>query len=391
MYFLIGIWGGPRRIYATIKFFLYTMAGSVLMLLAIFALYFAGRAVLPAPSFALPALLGVVVPPEKQTWLFLAFALAFAIKVPMVPFHTWLPDAHVEAPTGGSVILAGVLLKMGTYGFLRFALPLFPDATRALLPLVAWLAIAGILYGALVALAQADVKSLVAYSSVSHLGFVMLGIFALNVQGVAGALLQMVNHGLSTGALFLLVGMLYERRHTRMLADFGGLFRVIPVYGGVLLVIALSSIGLPGLNGFVGEFLILAGTFKFWPLYAVLGAAGVVLGAWYMLRMVQQVLFGPVRHEANRNLRDLTVAEVGILAPILLLVVWIGVYPAPFLSVSEASVKALLARVEQGAAVGAAAGGVDGQAYGRPARAAGAEASLVLPREPQARAAGGQP
>jgi len=392
MYFLIGVWGGPRRIYATIKFFLYTMAGSVLMLLAIFALYFAARAALPAPSFALPALLGVVLPPEKQTWLFLAFALAFAIKVPMVPFHTWLPDAHVEAPTGGSVILAGVLLKMGTYGFLRFALPLFPDATRAFLPLVAWLAIAGILYGALVALAQTDVKSLVAYSSVSHLGFVMLGIFALNVQGVAGALLQMVNHGLSTGALFLLVGMLYERRHTRMLADFGGLFRVIPVYGGILLVIALSSIGLPGLNGFVGEFLILAGTFKFWPLYAVLGAAGVVLGAWYMLRMVQQVLFGPVRHEANRNLRDLTVAEVGVLAPILLLVVWIGVYPAPFLSMSEASVKALLARVEQGAAaVGPAAGGVDGQAYGRPARAAGAEASLVLPRAPLARGAGGQP
>ncbi len=392
MYFLIGVWGGPRRIYATIKFFLYTMAGSVLMLVAIFALYFIGRAALPAPTFALPALLGVVVPPEKQTWLFLAFALAFAIKVPMVPFHTWLPDAHVEAPTGGSVILAGVLLKMGTYGFLRFALPLFPDATRTLLPLVAWLAIAGILYGALVALAQADVKSLVAYSSVSHLGFVMLGIFALNVQGVSGALLQMVNHGLSTGALFLLVGMLYERRHTRMLADFGGLFRVIPAYGGVLLVIALSSIGLPGLNGFVGEFLILAGTFKFWPLYAVLGAAGVVLGAWYMLWMVQQVLFGPVRHEANRNLRDLTVAEAGILAPILLLVVWIGVYPAPFLSVSEASVKALLARVEHGpSAVGPAAGGVDGQAYGRPARAAGAEASLALPRRPQARAAGGQP
>jgi len=392
MYFLIGVWGGPRRIYATIKFFLYTMAGSVLMLVAIFALYFIGRAALPAPTFALPALLGVVVPPEKQTWLFLAFALAFAIKVPMVPFHTWLPDAHVEAPTGGSVILAGVLLKMGTYGFLRFALPLFPDATRALLPLVAWLAIAGIWYGALVALAQADVKSLVAYSSVSHLGFVMLGIFALNVQGVAGALLQMVNHGLSTSALFLLVGMLYERRHTRMLADFGGLFRVIPAYGGVLLVIALSSIGLPGLNGFVGEFLILAGTFKFWPLYAVLGAAGVVLGAWYMLRMVQQVLFGPLRHEANRNLRDLTVAEAGILAPIFLLVVWIGVYPAPFLSVSEASVKALLARVEQGAAaVGPAAGGVDGQAYGRPARAAGAEASLALPRAPLARAPGGQP
>ncbi|MGH7364737.1 MAG: complex I subunit 4 family protein, partial [Candidatus Methylomirabilales bacterium] len=334
---------------------------------------------------------GVVLPPGEQTWLFLAFALAFAIKVPMVPFHTWLPDAHVEAPTGGSVILAGVLLKMGTYGFLRFALPLFPDATRAFLPLVAWLAIAGILYGALVALAQADVKSLVAYSSVSHLGFVMLGIFALNVQAVSGALLQMVNHGLSTGALFLLVGMLYERRHTRILAEFGGLFRVIPVYGGVLLVIALSSIGLPGLNGFVGEFLILAGTFRSWPLYAVLGAAGVVLGAWYMLSMVQQVLFGPIRHEANRTLRDLTLAERCVLAPILLLVVWIGVYPAPFLHPSEASVKALLARVEQGAAaVAPAAGGVDPRAYGRPAPAPRVEGARVAPGETQARVTGGE-
>ncbi|MGH7376541.1 MAG: complex I subunit 4 family protein [Candidatus Methylomirabilales bacterium] len=391
MYFLIGVWGGPRRIYATIKFFLYTMAGSVLMLVAIFALYFIGRAALPGPTFALPALLGVVLPPGEQTWLFLAFALAFAIKVPMVPFHTWLPDAHVEAPTGGSVILAGVLLKMGTYGFLRFALPLFPDATRAFLPLVAWLAIAGILYGALVALAQADVKSLVAYSSVSHLGFVMLGIFALNVQAVSGALLQMVNHGLSTGALFLLVGMLYERRHTRILAEFGGLFRVIPVYGGVLLVIVLSSIGLPGLNGFVGEFLILAGTFRSWPLYAVLGAAGVVLGAWYMLSMVQQVLFGPIRHEANRTLRDLTLAERCVLAPILLLVVWIGVYPAPFLHPSEASVKALLARVEQGAAaVAPAAGGVDPRAYGRPAPAPRVEGARVAPGETQARVTGGE-
>ncbi|MGH7394104.1 MAG: complex I subunit 4 family protein [Candidatus Methylomirabilales bacterium] len=390
MYFLIGVWGGPRRIYATIKFFLFTMAGSVLMLLAIFALYFTGREALPGPTFALPELLGVVLPPGEQTWLFLAFALAFAIKVPMVPFHTWLPDAHVEAPTGGSVILAGVLLKMGTYGFLRFALPLFPDATRAFLPLVAWLAIAGILYGALVALAQADVKSLVAYSSVSHLGFVMLGIFALNVQAVSGALLQMVNHGLSTGALFLLVGMLYERRHTRMLADFGGLFRVIPVYGGVLLVIALSSIGLPGLNGFVGEFLILAGTFRFRPLYGVLGAAGIVLGAWYMLWMVQQVLFGPVRHEANRNLRDLTLAERCVLAPILLLVIWIGVYPAPLLSRSEASVKALLARVEQGAAaLEPAAGGVDPRAYGRPAPSPRAEAARAALRDLEARVTGG--
>jgi NADH-quinone oxidoreductase subunit M len=392
MYFLIGVWGGPRRIYATIKFFLYTMAGSVLMLLAIFALYFKARAALPGPTFALPALLGVSLGPEEQTWLFLAFAVAFAIKVPMVPFHTWLPDAHVEAPTGGSVILAGVLLKMGTYGFLRFALPLFPDATRAFLPLVAWLAIAGILYGALVALVQADVKSLVAYSSVSHLGFVMLGIFALNVQAVSGALLQMVNHGLSTGALFLLVGMLYERRHTRMLADFGGLFRVIPVFGGVLLVIALSSIGLPGLNGFVGEFLILAGTFRFWWPYAVLGAIGVVLGAWYVLWMVQQLLFGPLRQEANRTLRDLTLAERSVLAPILLLVVWIGVYPAPFLSVSEASVRALLARVEQGpAAVAPAPGGADGRAYGRPAPSPRGEEALAGLRDPLARVTGGRP
>jgi NADH-quinone oxidoreductase subunit M len=376
MYFLIGVWGGPRRIYATIKFFLYTMAGSVLMLLAIFALYFAGREVLPSPTFAFPGLLGVPLAPGQQTWLFLAFAVAFAIKVPMLPFHTWLPDAHVEAPTGGSVILAGVLLKMGTYGFLRFALPLFPDATRAFLPLVAWLAIAGILYGALVALAQADVKSLVAYSSVSHLGFVMLGIVALNLQAVSGALLQMVNHGLSTGALFLLVGMLYERRHTRMLEDFGGLFRVVPVFGGILLLIALSSIGLPGLNGFVGEFLILAGTFKARPLYGALGVIGVVLGAWYTLWMVQRVLFGPVRHEANRSLRDLTIAERCVLAPILLLVVWIGIYPAPLLSVSEASLRALLARVEQGPGAGQ---GAEARAYGRPASPRGSAAALAEP------------
>jgi NADH-quinone oxidoreductase subunit M len=254
----------------------------------------------------------------------------------------------VEAPTAGSVILAGVLLKMGTYGFLRFALPLFPDATRYFTPLLSWLAIIGILYGALVSMVQPDLKKLVAYSSVSHLGFVMLGIFALTTQGVAGAILQMVNHGLSTGALFLLVGMLYERRHTRMIQDFGGLARIIPVFTAVFLIVTLSSIGLPGLNGFVGEFLILVGTFRVNVLYAVLGTAGIILAAVYMLWMFQRVMFGPVTHDANRGLSDLSPREVAVLVPVLVLIVWIGVYPQPFLRTTEASVRQLLAQVNLG-------------------------------------------
>jgi NADH-quinone oxidoreductase subunit M len=349
MYFLIGIWGGPRRIYATIKFFLYTMAGGVLMLIGIMALYFlSGAQPGREYTFDLLRITGVALPFQTQVCLFLAFAVAFAIKVPMFPFHTWLPDAHVEAPTAGSVILAGVLLKMGTYGFLRFALPLFPDATRFFTPLVSWLAIIGILYGALVSMVQPDLKKLVAYSSVSHLGFVMLGIFALTTQGVEGAILQMINHGLSTGALFLLVGMLYERRHTRMIQDFGGLARIIPAFTAAFLIVTLSSIGLPGLNGFVGEFLILVGTFRVNVLYAVLGTAGIILAAVYMLWMFQRVMFGPVTNEANRELMDLNAREVAVLVPVLVLIVWIGVYPQPFLRTTEASVRQLLAQVNLG-------------------------------------------
>jgi len=353
MYFLIGIWGGPRRIYATLKFFLYTMAGGVLMLVGIIALYFlSGAAPGGEYTFDLLKLTGVRLPFQTQVWLFLAFAVAFAIKVPMFPFHTWLPDAHVEAPTAGSVILAGVLLKMGTYGFLRFALPLFPDATQYFTPLVSWLAIIGILYGALVSMVQPDLKKLVAYSSVSHLGFVMLGIFALTAQGVAGAILQMINHGLSTGALFLLVGMLYERRHTRMIADFGGLARVIPVFTAAFMLVTLSSIGLPGLNGFVGEFLILVGTFRVNVLYAVLATAGIILAAVYMLWMFQRVMFGRVTADANRGLVDLTPRELAVLTPVLVLIVWIGIYPQPFLRTTEASVTRLLAQVQRDRALG---------------------------------------
>jgi NADH-quinone oxidoreductase subunit M len=346
MYFLIGVWGGPRRIYATIKFFLFTMAGGVLMLVGIIALYYlnGGR---PGAEFTFDLLkiYGLELPFATQAWLFLAFAVAFAIKVPMFPFHTWLPDAHVEAPTAGSVILAGVLLKMGTYGFLRFALPLFPEATRYFTPLFSWLAIIGILYGALVSMVQPDLKKLVAYSSVSHLGFVMLGIFALTIQAVEGAILQMINHGLSTGALFLIVGMIYERRHTRMIEDFGGLARVIPVFTAFFMIVTLSSIGLPGLNGFVGEFLILVGTFRVNLLYAVLATSGVILAAVYMLWMFQRVMFGTVTRDENRRLADLTPREIACLVPVVLLIVWIGIYPRPFLVPMEASVKQLLAQV----------------------------------------------
>jgi NADH-quinone oxidoreductase subunit M len=347
MYFLIGIWGGPRRIYATIKFFLYTMAGGVLMLLGIISLYYLNGARAGGEyTFDLLRLYGLSLPLQTQLWLFLAFAVAFAIKVPMFPFHTWLPDAHVEAPTAGSVILAGVLLKMGTYGFLRFALPLFPEATRTLAPLFAWLAVFGILYGALVSMVQPDLKKLVAYSSVSHLGFVMLGIFAFTLQGATGGLIQMVNHGLSTGALFLLVGMIYERRHTRLIADFGGLARILPVFTVCFLVVTLSSIGLPGLNGFVGEFLVLAGTFRVNVPLAVVASLGVILAAVYMLWMFQRVMFGQVTHEANRRLLDLSPRELATIVPVIVLIVWIGIYPKPFLEPTEASLKQLLAQVQ---------------------------------------------
>lgn len=354
MYFLIGVWGGPRRVYAAVKFFLYTMAGSLLMLVAILALYFLHRQATGDATFNLFELLQLDLPLNTQRWLFLAFFLAFAIKVPLFPFHTWLPDAHVEAPTAGSVILAGVLLKMGTYGFMRFCLPLFPEASLDATPIIALLAVVGIIYGALMALVQTDIKKLVAYSSVSHLGFVMLGIFAFNSQGLDGAVLQMVNHGLSTGALFLLVGMLYDRRHTRLISDFGGVAKVMPMFAAFFLVVSLSSIGLPGLNGFIGEFLVLLGAFQTIPTFAIIGALGVILAAVYMLWMYQRVMFGEMTHEANTHLTDLTLREVVVLVPVVLVIVWIGLYPQPFLKRMEASTRAIIERVVTVAQLGAA-------------------------------------
>jgi NADH-quinone oxidoreductase subunit M len=331
MYLLIGVWGGPRRVYAAIKFFLYTMAGSVLMLVAILWLYFKNRAVTGVLTFELDAFYALPLTPAQQMWLFLAFAIAFAIKVPMFPLHTWLPDAHVEAPTAGSVILAAILLKMGTFGFIRYAIPLFPLASAQFTPWIVGLSIVGIIYGALVAMVQPDLKKLVAYSSVSHLGFCMLGLYAMNAQGFAGAMLQMINHGISTGALFLLVGVVYERRHSRLIADFGGLWKPLPVYSCVFLVVLLSSIGLPGTNGFVGEFLVLLGAFRTQPVWAVLAAIGVILSAVYMLWMFQRVAFGPVVHAENEKLSDLTFRERLVFAPIVILIFWIGVMPQPFL------------------------------------------------------------
>ena len=347
MYFLIGIWGGPRRIYAAIKFFLYTMAGSILMLLAILWLGIQGG------TFSVPQLIANGgIDPKIQMWLFLAFTAAFAIKVPMWPLHSWLPDAHVEAPTAGSVILAGVLLKMGTYGFLRFNIPLFPEATIKAAPWIALFATIGIIYGAAVSYAQADVKKLVAYSSVSHLGFVMLGLFALNEQGISGAILQMINHGLSTGALFLLVGMIYEQTHTRELKVYGGLWKITPVFGSIMLIVALSSMGLPGLNGFVGEFTILLGAFGSdaigSPWYAGVSAVGVILAAVYILYMFQKMFLGPqgeIVDEVKKHghaLRDLNWREIVTVAPILFLIFWIGLYPAPFFNLMAPSVEKMV-------------------------------------------------
>jgi NADH-quinone oxidoreductase subunit M len=355
MYLIIGIWGGPNRVYAAVKFILYTLAGSLLMLVAILALYFLNGTATGAYTFDLPVLARYVLPAGRaQNLMFLAFALAFAIKVPMWPFHTWLPDAHTEAPTPGSVILAGVLLKMGTYGFLRFCLPLFPQATMAFAPWMFWLAVIGIIYGAWVSTVQADMKKLVAYSSVSHLGFVVLGLFTLNPQGMVGAIIQMVNHGLSTGALFLIVGMLYERRHTRLIADYGGLWKVVPALSVLFLIVTFSSIGLPGLNGFVGEFLILVGAFQVHRPAAVFATTGIIFAAVYLLWMYQRVIFGEIRHEENRRLPDLSVREWAILVPVLACIVWIGVYPVALTGKTEASVQALITQVQTKAAASTA-------------------------------------
>jgi len=343
MYLLIGIWGNPqRRIYAAIKFFLFTMAGSVLMLVAILVLYFINLKATGRSTFDVLELYKLGIPMGTQHWLFGAFALAFAIKVPMFPFHTWLPDAHTEAPTAGSVILAGVLLKMGTYGFIRFAIPLFPNAALDLMPLISILALIGIIYGALVSMMQPDLKRLVAFSSVSHLGYVMLGMFALNTQGVQGSIYQMLNHGISTGSLFLIVGMVYERRHTRMISDFGGISKVMPVFAVFFMIVTLSSIGLPGTNGFVGEFLILLGAFQANIVYGVLAAAGVILGAAYMLWMFQRVMFGKITNPKNEGLKDLNAREVITLIPMVALIFVMGIYPKLFFSKMDVSVEKFL-------------------------------------------------
>ncbi len=353
MYFLIGIWGGANRIYAAVKFFIYTAVGSLLMLVGIiFVYYYAVQTGAPVSGFGVQEFYQLDIPYDAQFWLFLAFGFSFAIKVPLFPLHTWLPDAHTEAPTAGSVILAAVLLKMGTYGYVRFAMPLFPDALQTFIPFLAFLSVVGIIYGSLVAMMQEDVKKLVAYSSVAHLGFVMLGLFALNMQGMAGGMIQMINHGISTGALFLIVGFLYERRHTRQISEFGGLAGKMPVFATIFLIITFSSIGLPGTNGFVGEFLALMGAFESnlrW--YAVFATTGVILAAVYMLWVYQRIMFGKVTNPANENIKDLSAREVVIMLPLLLFVFWIGIYPNTFFDKMNPALEQLLEQMNNQVAV----------------------------------------
>ena len=348
MYFLIGIWGGSRKLYAAIKFFLYTLFGSVLMLLGILALYFVnlklGTGTLTFDLTELYAV-GPKIPIGLQSWIFLAFFVGFAIKVPMFPFHTWLPDAHTDAPTAGSVILAAVLLKMGTYGFIRFSLPILPEATIEFVPMMIWLSIIGVIYGALVALAQRDWKRLVAYSSVSHMAMLMLGMFSLNPVGIMGSIVQQINHGISTGGLFLVVGIVYERRHTREISEYGGLSKIMPVYAVVFLIMMMSSIGLPTLNGFIGEILILQGVFVVNKMWAAVAASGIVLGAAYMLWLYQRTMFGNVDNPKNESLPDLNMRELATFVPLIVLAVWIGLYPSPVLRRLDSSVMHVVSRV----------------------------------------------
>jgi NADH-quinone oxidoreductase subunit M len=349
MYFIIGVWGGPRKLYAAIKFFLYTLAGSVLMLLGILTLYFRYHSDTGFYTFNVLDLMqhASLWPSNIQYWVFWAFMIGFAIKVPMFPFHTWLPDAHVEAPTAGSVILAGVLLKMGTYGFVRFSLPLLPQASSnpRIVKVMVWLSIIAIVYGALVSMMQRDMKKLIAYSSVSHLGFCTLGIFALNPHGLQGSIIQQINHGISTGALFLIVGLIYERRHTREIKEFGGVSNVMPVYATLFMIVMLSSIGLPLLNGFIGEFTILQGAFEVNWRWAAWAVSGIVLGAAYMLWLYQRTMFGPVDNPKNQVLKDLNFREIMTLVPLVIWAFWIGIYPKPFFKVLEQPVTAIVERV----------------------------------------------
>ena len=354
MVFIIGVWGGARRVYSAIKFFIFTFTGSLFMLLGLIAIYFYHGKMTGVYTFDATVLFNSPVAPAFQNWIFIAMFLGFAVKVPMFPLHTWLPDAHTEAPTAGSIVLAAVLLKLGTYGFLRFSLPLLPNASMRFAPLMAGISLFAILYGALVTLAQKDIKKLIAYSSVSHMGFVMLGLFLFNIEGLKGSLLQMINHGVSTGALFLLVGMIYERTHSRMIGDYSGLFRTLPVYGTFFLVIVLSSMGMPSTNGFIGELFVLIGSFRANWYYTVLAVIGVLLGAVYLLWLFQRVFMGAYSWHGKDELKDLNFREVVTAGSFIVLVFWIGICPKPFLKTMDASLESLVRLVEENSKKGLA-------------------------------------